>query len=529
MRTKSLATTGNKQSDRKLVEILCDPVKFARHVLGYDLWPTQEEMLRAITTHPRLGVKACHASSKTLTAALLVLWWIARYKDGIAITTAPKFEQVEKLLFAEIHKATQNSKFAYPKLNLSQVKLGPDNYALGLSTNAGVRFQGFHGAHLLVILDEAPGIESDIWEAVEGARAGGDVHVLALGNPTIVGGPFHDAFVAHRAQWKTLTIDAFDTPNLQGFTLEMLRNLPRGLPEDDPIFQYKPRPYLVTRRWVYEKYWEWGEKSGLWQAKVRGQFPENSDDTLISLAWLEAAKKREVHFDQYQGRDLVAGIDVAGPGKDETVCYVRQGPSIVGFAAWSSPDPRGQCVAFLTPYKKRLRLVNVDSIGLGYNFGMHLRDQGFPVDLVNVGQTAHDAARFANLKAECYWGLRERLEAGELAGLTDDQTIAQLATIHWKATPQGKIAIESKEEMRSRGVKSPDRADALMLAFGEHPFFANLHREVERRSAAAQAKAGYEQALNTPRPNQLVELYRQRAEEYQALRKKSPFGWTWGW
>ena len=180
-----------------------------------------------------------------------------------------------------------------------------------------------------MVLDEALGIQDDIWQAIEGARAGGDVHVLALGDPTIAGGPFHDAFVAHRAQWKTFTIDAFDTPNLKGFTLEALKNLPRNLSEDDPIFQYKPRPYLITRRWVYEKFWEWGERSPLWQAKVRGQFPEQSDDTLISLAWLEAAKAREPEDDEYQERDMVAGIDVAGPGKDETVCYLRRRDSIV--------------------------------------------------------------------------------------------------------------------------------------------------------------------------------------------------------
>jgi len=376
-----------------------------------------------------------------------------------SITTAPTYEQVKKLLWTEIHRALQTSKIAYPPPNLTELKLGPGNYAVGLSTNSGVRFQVYHGSHLLVILDEAPGIEGDIWDAIEGARAGGDVHVVALGNPTVVGGPFHDAFVANRASWKTYTIDAFDTPNLQGFTLEMLRTLPRDLPEDDPLFQYKPRPYLITRRWVYEKFFEWGEKSPLWQAKVRSQFPEQSDETLISLAWLEAAKRHEPQSDRHEGRDMVAGVDVAGPGKDECVCYVRRSNSIVGFEAWSTPDPRGQCVAFLTPYKARLR-VKVDSIGIGYNFGKHLQDQGFRVDFVNVGEAAHNKARFANLKAEYFWGLRERFELGEITNLTDDYTISQLGTIQWKATPQGKIAIESKEEMRSRGIKSSDRADA---------------------------------------------------------------------
>jgi phage terminase large subunit len=98
---------------------------------------------------------------------------------------------------------------------------------------------------------------------------------------------------------------------------------PCPLPADDPIFHFKQRPYLVGRRWVYEKFWEWGEQSPLWQARVRGQFPMQSEDTLISLAWLEAARASAVD----PGDEVVGGIDVAGSGKDETVVTIRCGDS----------------------------------------------------------------------------------------------------------------------------------------------------------------------------------------------------------
>jgi hypothetical protein len=124
------------------------------------------------------------------------------------------------------------------------------------------------------VLDEAPGVRAEVYEAIEGIRAGGQVRVLALGNPTVSGGPFYSAFTTTRSTWKTFTIDAFDTPNLEGLPLERLRQLPKGLSENDPTFAYCPRPYLVTRRWVYEKFWEWGEDSPLWQSRVLGSFPE---------------------------------------------------------------------------------------------------------------------------------------------------------------------------------------------------------------------------------------------------------------
>src|SRR5207249_6850366 len=185
-------------------------------------------------------------------------------------TTAPRWTQVERVLWGEIHKAVAMSRVAYPPLNQTELRLGPDNYAIGLSTDQGIRFQGFHG-RLLLVLDEAPGVRADIYEAIEGIRAGGDVHILALGNPIVPSGPFYDAFASNRQGWATFTIDAFDTPNLAGLTLEHLLALP------DAELDLNPRPYLVSRRWVREKWHEWGEASPLWQARVRGQFPVQSE------------------------------------------------------------------------------------------------------------------------------------------------------------------------------------------------------------------------------------------------------------
>ncbi len=136
-------------------------------------------------------------------------------------------------------------------------------------------------------LDEAPGVKPRIYEAIEGIRAGGDVRVLALGNPTIASGPFYDAFTANREGWNLITISAFDTPNLQrGLTLESLLELPDEELDNNPV------PYLTTRRWVHEKYREWGPGHPLWESRVLGNFPTQSEDALLSLAWLEKAKYR---------------------------------------------------------------------------------------------------------------------------------------------------------------------------------------------------------------------------------------------
>lgn len=434
-----------------------NPVRFVRDVLGGDPWPTSEAIMRAVAQpHARVAVKACHASSKTWSAAQVVLWWVAT--GGKCVTTAPTWTQVKVLLWSEIRKAYYGSRFPIGgKLNDTDLKLTDDVFALGLSTNEGVRFQGHHGARLLMVLDEAPGVKQPIWEAIEGARAGGDVRVLAQGNPMATGGPFYDAFAKDRSGWKTFTIDAFDTPNLAGVTLAAIRTM------SDADLDKNERPYLVTRRWVREKLDEWGEQSPLWEAKVRGAFPSQSDDSLIGVVWIEAAKRSEL---QPEPSDRIrAGLDVAGPGEDETVLYLRRGPRIVGFHSWHQADPRGEVVAALGVVRESLETVNVDSAGIGHYMARHLADQGFPVVDVNAGSSPNDKERFANLKAEMCWGLRDRFKGETIAGLADEVTMSQLSTIRWFTKPSGQIAIESKDDARKRGLKSPDRAEALMLAF----------------------------------------------------------------
>jgi hypothetical protein len=384
--------------------LLRDPTLFARIVLGADLWKTQREILAAVSRHSRVAVKACHASGKSYAIAIAVLWWLTAHCDGIVVTTAPTWLQVEKVIWGEIKSAVRRSvlcgKLKFPVPTQTELRLGPQNYAIGLSTDDSSRFQGFHSGHVPIVLDEAPGVRAEVYEAVEGIRAGGQVHVLALGNPTMASGPFYEAFSAHRATWKTFTINAFDTPNLEGLPLETLRLLPKGLSENDSSFAYRPRPYLVTRRWVYEKLWEWGEESPLWQSRVLGSFPEQSEDSLISLKWLEGARDP---IEIPGSHRVTVGIDVAGSdGGDETVG-----------AATRFPD------------------------------------------------------QFANLKAQLYWKLRELFQDGAIHGLSDDLAISQLASIKWKANLRGLTQIESKDDMAKRGIRSPDRAEAIMLAFAD--------------------------------------------------------------
>jgi hypothetical protein len=365
-------------------------------------------------------------------------------------------------LWPEIHKAVQRSTWDFPIPSATKLEINPARYAVGRATNEGVRFQGFHGS-ILIIIDEAPGVRPDIYEAIAGIQAGGDVRVLALGNPTIASGPFYDAFTINREGWNLISIGAFDTPNLQGITLDSLLQM------TDHELDENPWPSLTTRRWVREKYYEWGPGHPLWESRVLGNFPVQSDRSLLSLEWLEKARLREIEPVAPDGyyEDIHGGLDVAGPGEDETVLVLRRGNRIILLEAWTDTDPRGKVLNALRDFKNRIQCLNVDTAGMGHYFARHLEDHGYPVVNVNVGESARDQDKFANLKAELYWGLRMRLETGDFSGPMDERTIGQLTGIQYKHNARGQVVIESKDDARKRGVKSPDRAEAVMLAFAE--------------------------------------------------------------
>jgi ribosomal protein L37AE/L43A len=476
-----------------LTESISDPILFSNIYLKTDIWDRQAEIMRAVATKAKVAVKASHSSSKTFTSALLTLWFLAAYEDAVVITTAPTHAQVEKLLWGEIHAALQRcTGYKFPKANLTELKMGPKRYAYGLSTvvtkqDEGVKFQGFHAQHVLVIIDEAPGVNAKIWEAIEGARAGGDVHILAIGNPTITSGPFYNAFTNSRSGWTTFTIDAFDNPNLRGISLDQLKEM------SDAELDYNPYPYLANRRWVLEQFYEWGVDHPFWEARVRGQFPKQSEYSLLSLAWLEEQSRRDVTREGKGTGKVSAGLDVAGPGEAETSLTIRRGQQVLVHKQWPISDPRGEIVMELEPYRGELETVNVDGVAIGWYIYQYLLDLKFPAQAIIAQAPSSDSVKYADCKAEFYWSLRLQLSQGKFSGLTDEKTIGQLAGIRWKANSRGQIEIESKESAQKRGVKSPDRAESVMLAYatrmqvyGVLEFFKKLQEEQVNKAQMSQ-------------------------------------------
>jgi phage terminase large subunit len=419
-----------------------------------------------VATKSHVAVKGCHASGKTYDAAGLVPYWITQFRDGLVLNVAPTFRQV-KLFWREVNTAVNEAVYPMPVPQTTALEITKDNYAMGFSATKGVNAQGFHAAKGLLICDEAPGIPAEVWEAIDGITAGGDWTILEMGNPTIPSGRFYDSFGSNKASVHQVTISAFDTPNFDGLTIERILAM-----DDESLRLHVKHRALVRPLWVKQMYNRWGPVHPSYQSRVLGQFPAQSKFSVFNSEWVTRAgcPLKQQHWrdcKEWEGI-LQVGVDVAGAGDDETACCARIGQLVIAADAWGDADARGPVSLFLSrlrvAYPKARIVVMVDVTGVGYFLAKHIADQGYEVYGFVAAGKAIDQTSFLNAKAEAYDALAKWMERGIL-GVTDLDTQGQLIGIQYKPTSTGQIQIEPKDEAKKRGLSSPDRAEALVLAF----------------------------------------------------------------
>lgn len=425
-----------------------NPVRFCEKVLGFTPWSKQREVLEAIRDHKRVAVRSCHGSGKTANAARAALWFLAAYPDSRVITTAPTYTQVRDLLWAEIHSATYKAPAGFfPQASSTRLSITDNWYATGVSTNQPERFQGHHAENLLLIVDEASGVDEDIYSAAEGFMTSEGARVLLIGNPTRTSGQFYRAFHSERDQWHTIHISAYDTPNLTG----------------EPVVAAAART-LVSPGWVAEKEKYWGADNPMFQVRVLGDFPTSSDDSVVGLAAVEAAQKREVAPDDSQ---IVVSCDVARYGADETVIVVRRGLHARIHSAYfgkSLMETAGRIMdAARSVSDYGVPRIVVDDAGLGGGVTDRLREQGVKVEAFNSATTAHDKDIYPNRRSEAWFHFADMINDIDLD--PDDQLAADLVACRYTMDSSGRRAVEPKDHTKKRLGRSPDRADAILMAF----------------------------------------------------------------
>ena len=418
-----------------------EPVWFVNSVLGRNTWEKEEEILNALRDHSEVSVKSCNGSGKTYTAAGAVHWWLLAHDDSVIITTAPTFRQVKELLWREIRSAVVKGLYPPNVVLDTQINLGDKWFALGLSSDKPDQFQGFHSRKLLAIVDEASGVAEEIFQAIDGLNPD---KLLLLGNPMQNTGRFADSF--KREGVKKISISAFDTPNLKANQVLI--------------------PGLIQSRDVERIRSKYGEESDVYRVRILGEFPKADVDTIISVDEVAKAIQRQVVvLSQWEKK---MGVDPARFGDDRTSIVIRQMEKVVYKETYSNLDTMqitGHILNLAKEHYVKAENINIDAIGIGAGIVDRCREQGWMVNGVSVSEKAQDYEHYLNLRAELYAGkIKEWIKT---ADLPDDDDFYELANIKYKFNSKGQMQLESKEDMKKRGLPSPDVADSLSLTFAD--------------------------------------------------------------
>lgn len=452
-----------------------DPVSWAADVLDVHLWREQANIAESIVSHRITAAKSCHSVGKSMLAAVLILWWLYTRNPSKVITTATSKRQVDGIIWAEVATLHRRARVKLGgELSTSKLTLDSDWWGWGFTAPdySHDRFQGFKSPHMLVIADEACGVKSTIFEGLDSLMTGQDARMLMIGNPTDATGDFGKAFKP-RSEVSKISIDAFQTPNFRHFGIT-LADIRTG-DWKAKITGAMPTPYLVTPQWVRDGWVKWGEDSPLFQSRVMARFPNNADK-LIPLSWIEAANERWHALEDNNAwiPEERMGQDVARYGADASVTAIghyssraRQGiRQLMKRRGLNTVELEGHVLwAIRNEGSGVVRQVRVDADGLGAGPYDHLRAElGSMVIEMRGGFRANDPAQFLNRRAEWFWQLRTDLDPNNPKAIAlppDEDLTSQLTAMGYKLNPKGLIQIESKDDMRARGLPSPDEADAV--------------------------------------------------------------------
>lgn len=450
-----------------------DPVAFAEDMLGFypDEW--QKKVLMDLAQNPKVTVRSGQGVGKTGLESVTVLWFLCCRPNPKVICTAPTKEQLFTVLWAEIAKWLERSEvknlLKWTKTRVYMIGSEERWFATARTATKPENMQGFHEDYMLFVCDEASGIADPIMEAILGTLSGEENKLLLCGNPTRTSGVFYDSHNKDRDMYKAHKVSSMDSPRTSKDNIQMLKR-------------------------------KYNEDSDVYRVRVLGEFPKAEADAFIPLEYAEQAAATPIQIDKRE-RILHLGVDVARFGDDESVIVPRIGmvaTELKRFSKQGTTQTAGEVLKAAREYMKQYPFIReihikVDADGVGGGVVDRLDEVVYDEGLSHIkvipihnGSSASDIS-YENLSAELWANMRELLEenfsgymrneAPKLSIPDDEKLISQLTTRKYRISSRGKIALEKKEDMKKRGLQSPDRADAVILAFANvEPAFESFER-----------------------------------------------------
>lgn len=495
-----------REGEAMFEEFRGNETKLCKKVFGARLWAAQREIMQQLSSRRFVTVRSGRKAGKTEMGALAVLSFIYTSKC-VVLTTAPTGRQVRDVLWQRIGSMWSKAKTRWPalpgELGTIRLSIAPEHYALGIATNSPDRFQGWHAGvrlpddvdieetdgdevdverlkreaeigdkRLVVIIDEAAGVDDAVYRAIEGSLSGPNVHVLLTANPTIDAESDH--FFARSFQngkrWHRIRISACDD------------DAPDPVPYDS--FHVAP-DWLADKEWVDQMRGEWGVDSPLWSAYVLGKFPEQSlERRFVTKGMLIAAAEAQMPEVSSVGQ-IHIGVDIARQGADESVATLWWNGVLKEQIAWRLPDLMQTAnkiveLANQWGFKGEMvpaRNIHIDCVGMGSGVLDRLRQLGFYVDGVDFGSGAkYDWKEltgqmiFSDRKSELHWVAKRLLEERKISipqKFPELWRQSQWARYDFEDSAKGtRIALhrdDGKDGLRERYGRSPDQWDSAII------------------------------------------------------------------
>ena len=440
----NMPKTQIKDAADTLLALRNDPVLFVRTCLQAEPQKWQKEALNNIVKHNRLSIRSGHAVGKTTLLSWVILYWLTTRAPCKIACTANSASQLEQILWSEIQKwhkmmpkgFQDEFEFRTDKITL---KNAPDSFCVARTSRREnpEALQGFHSPNMLFIIDEASGVPDIIFEVAQGAMSTHNAKTIMVGNPNRASGFFYDSFYKNSEAWKTMTVSCKDADTV------------------DPDY-------------VEEMARQYGEESNVFRVRVLGLPPTTDDNAIMGRTLVESAISRDVEATNVMP---VWGIDIARMGSDRCALCKRKGNVITEpIKHWGGKDLMetvGLIVAEYesTPYNQRPSEILIDSIGLGAGVVDRLVELDLPARGINVAESSSMSDRYMRLRDELWFKCREWLEQKDCQIPDQEELVNELTAVQYEILSSGKFKVESKEQMKKRGYRSPDIADALMLTF----------------------------------------------------------------
>jgi hypothetical protein len=421
------------------------PRKFVKDVFGVEPTEQQGQLLDGIAEPGgHVSVSSGHGVGKSTGLAWAAVWHVALFPDSKTPCTAPTAHQLKDVLWAEIGKWHQKM---HPMLKQHIEVTGDRMWVKGREkTQFAVArvsrrespdaLQGFHAKRLLFLIDEASGVDEKIFQVAEGALSTPNARVAMAANPTKIVGYFYRSHHINSRMWNHMKFSCLDSPLVGADYAKNMRD-------------------------------SYGEESDIYRVRVLGEFPTQSIRQLMSGPLVESGRGRKYHTSGYSFAPVVLGVDVAWEGDDRSAVMMRQG--LMSSLLFSGYNVDNMHLASLVLEYWNEHKADGVFIDVGWGTGVidRLRQLGRDPFPVNFGSAAI-APRFANKRTEMWFAIKEWLESG--GSIPDDELLFEdlVGPEYDTQRTTGRILLEAKKDMKSRGLKSPDLADALALTFA-HP------------------------------------------------------------